>query len=765
MLIFSLTFISAVGASDLNNDTAEVDVLSEVDDTKINSDGTDVEIITNETIGIYGTDDTKLEVYVRDKDGNNVTDGVLTFVDVFGQNYTSDVKNGVASSNVFIRDTGKFNITCNYNGLNLYKNATSVLLLNVPIVVTYCNNIVATRYDDTVYFTGNMFADYSKPYSVNTGLGNNKEVTEGTITVQVNGEELGICDVDVNGNFVYIWETFRNIIGTTINFTGFYTDNLNHYKPSNFSKIFKFEYPKGTEISYTITSDNGVTLITGIVKDDNGTAVSGGEMTINDVYSIPVDTNGKFSFYLTNNPINKANYTIGFYDFGSKADITINQPLMNAIKHTELVDELIDLCKQGSPYIKFGNGNGKTVIVNAGTHGGELPAQVAAFKLIDLLATYGGDINGTIYVFPVIFPEATANNVRVFNGINLNAVASQNGSISNNFVMFARSINASGLGDFHSTRHGDRDVGITCVMGSTWPTKESELIAYYIQKETGYNADIYAEAGVPYDGAIEDYSNINHGPAITSEVLCNHRAVEYGAPEVSFNMMRAFLGYFGFDINGMMNIPYNGSNISLKFTSPYNYNASQARVKVITSIDAKAIITVYNGGKYLTATLKDAQGNPIKGSNVSTNIKSLKAKTTDKNGQVKWSTDGLVPKTYSVILTFAGNDNYLKATKKVTVKVTKATPKMTAKAKTFKTKTKIKKYTITLKTNKNKVMKNTKVTLKVKGKTYSAKTNSKGVATFKLTKLTKKGKFTATVTYKGNSYYLKVAKKVKITVK
>lgn len=62
-------------------------------------------------------------------------------------------------------------------------------------------------------------------------------------------------------------------------------------------------------------------------------------------------------------------------------------------------------------------------------------------------------------------------------------------------------------------------------------------------------------------------------------------------------------------------------------------------------------------------------------------------------------------------------------------------------------------------------MKNTKVTLTVNGKIYSAKTNSKGVATFKLTKLIKKGKFTAVVKYVGNSYYNAKTVKPKITVR
>ena len=86
-------------------------------------------------------------------------------------------------------------------------------------------------------------------------------------------------------------------------------------------------------------------------------------------------------------------------------------------------------------------------------------------------------------------------------------------------------------------------------------------------------------------------------------------------------------------------------------------------------------------------------------------------------------------------------------------------------SKTFKKSVKTKNYVVTLKTNTNKVMKSAKLTLKVNGKTYSATTNAKGQATFKITKLTKKGKFTGTIAYKGNAYYNKLSKKVQITVK
>ena len=99
------------------------------------------------------------------------------------------------------------------------------------------------------------------------------------------------------------------------------------------------------------------------------------------------------------------------------------------------------------------------------------------------------------------------------------------------------------------------------------------------------------------------------------------------------------------------------------------------------------------------------------------------------------------------------------------IEITKAASKLTAKKKTFKAKTKTKKYAITLKDNNGKAIKNTKVTLKVNGKTYTAKTNANGKATFKIKKLTKKGKYTAKVKFAGNGFYKASSASKKITVK
>ena len=175
--------------------------------------------------------------------------------------------------------------------------------------------------------------------------------------------------------------------------------------------------------------------------------------------------------------------------------------------------------------------------------------------------------------------------------------------------------------------------------------------------------------------------------------------------------------------------------------------------------------TTYATSKNIVITLTDADGNPLKGSVTVALNGAKKVLTTNDKGQVSYAIGTkLLPKTYTATVTFAGDDKYVKSTGSAKVVVNKAKPKITAKNTSFKVK-KTKKYTIVLKTDKNKVMKKVKVTIKVNGKTYSAKTNSKGKATFKITKLTKKGKFTAVVKFAGNKYYYAKTAKPKITVK
>ena len=147
----------------------------------------------------------------------------------------------------------------------------------------------------------------------------------------------------------------------------------------------------------------------------------------------------------------------------------------------------------------------------------------------------------------------------------------------------------------------------------------------------------------------------------------------------------------------------------------------------------------------------------------------------DFEGNVAFAID-LAKGEYFATIKFDGDSEYgyKSITSAITVKekpapapAPKPTPKatkITAKKKTFKAKIKTKKYTITLKSG-NAAVKNAKVTLKVKGKTFKATTNAKGKATFKIKNLKKKGKYTATIKFKGDKTYKASSKKVKITVK
>ena len=174
--------------------------------------------------------------------------------------------------------------------------------------------------------------------------------------------------------------------------------------------------------------------------------------------------------------------------------------------------------------------------------------------------------------------------------------------------------------------------------------------------------------------------------------------------------------------------------------------------------------TDYQAHESFVVNIKDSQGNPITNTYVNITINGVTYNCwVDENGTAALPIE-LRPNTYEADVNFEnGNYNASNATAKVVVK--KTTPKITAKAKTFKKSVKTKKYTATLKDNTGKAIKKAKLTLKVKGKTYKATTNSKGKAVFKIKKLTKKGTFKAVIKFKGNSYYNAVSKKVKIKIK
>ena len=271
-----------------------------------------------------------------------------------------------------------------------------------------------------------------------------------------------------------------------------------------------------------------------------------------------------------------------------------------------------------------------------------------------------------------------------------------------------------------------------------------------------FNHNAASDGGAMYHGSAVNctfnYNSAKEGGAACQGSVGNCNFIKNTATEYGGAIYNSTATYCFFENN----------NAGIAGNDEYN----SALVKNPSILTASAVNTVYNGGKYLVATLKDSDGKPLADIKVTIKLSNGKTynPTTDKNGQVKLTTNGLVPKTYTATI-IAENINYAKSTKSVKVTVTKPTPKLTAKAKTFKKSVKTKKYSITLKDNRNKAISKAAVTIKIKGKTYKASTNAKGVATFKIKKLTKKGTFKSTVKYAGNAYYRAVTKTVKIKIK
>ena len=226
----------------------------------------------------------------------------------------------------------------------------------------------------------------------------------------------------------------------------------------------------------------------------------------------------------------------------------------------------------------------------------------------------------------------------------------------------------------------------------------------------------------------------------------------------SFNISSLLNGTFSFgngtsfNISSFLNGTGNGTTFDVSsFMKIFGGSTDAIEAEDLTKVYTPSIpykVTIKSGNKTVT------QGNVVFTINNKEYIGHI-----GSDGTASVSITGLKAGTYYIIA------EYGQAMVKKTITIKKATAKLTAKNKAFKAKVKTKKYTITLKTGAGKALKKAKVTLKVKGKTYKATTNTKGKATFKITKLTKKGKYSATIKFASDGCYKAIKKTVKITVK
>ena len=207
-----------------------------------------------------------------------------------------------------------------------------------------------------------------------------------------------------------------------------------------------------------------------------------------------------------------------------------------------------------------------------------------------------------------------------------------------------------------------------------------------------------------------------------------------------------------FDLGSLMNMTGNGTG-SFDISSLLGMLGG---TKV--TFNATDINMVYSGKTTFKVTVLESD-KPVSQKDVIFTVDNKDyVKRTDENGTATVSLD-LAAGTHYIYT------KYNNVIGKNEIVIKKAASKIAASKKTFKSKTKVKKYAITLKNKKGKAIKNAKVTLKIKGKTFTAKTNSNGKAIFKITKLTKKGKLSAKIKFAGNGYYKASSASKTITIK
>ena len=295
-------------------------------------------------------------------------------------------------------------------------------------------------------------------------------------------------------------------------------------------------------------SGNGVSRSYTIVTDSEGVATLG----ISDLNVGTYTVTSRYSSNVVTSKITVTNkYTLTVLNWGTGGDITRNTPLYNYLLKTTsrngIVDEIIQAEKQGTVLIKFGNGNGRTVFINAGMHGNELPSQAAAYQTAEYLAGLD-EINGTIYMICSLIPYTSQQSVREYNGVDPNRQSKVTGSVASKLINLAVSLNVETFADMHGTKYGGLP-GKNVIMAAYSPNSESATMANYMHNLIGYDLNIVDYAGQVYPTALQDNVNMAGIPAVTGEVLCQHSTITASATFISYQYHMAFLIYNGFNVN------------------------------------------------------------------------------------------------------------------------------------------------------------------------------------------------------------------------
>ena len=200
----------------------------------------------------------------------------------------------------------------------------------------------------------------------------------------------------------------------------------------------------------------------------------------------------------------------------------------------------------------------------------------------------------------------------------------------------------------------------------------------------------------------------------------------------------------------------------LKLAEEAYSNTFTVNVGSRTVIEANNMTVTYNSNEKLVVSLKDSEGNAVKGKEIAINLNGINhTATTDDNGKAIFALD-LIPGEYPAEILFAGAGGYFPSSANARIIVNKIDSQIMAPdiSTTFNV---AKNLVVTLKDDKGNVLAGQNVIVELNGKVYNKTTDASGQV--KISVNLPARQYFAKITFAGNGIYKSSAKTVKATVK
>ena len=670
------------------------------------------------TINTDGHNPVEFIARVNDEFGNNINFGRVTF-NVEGKNISMDIVNGIAR------------YVCNFTNSGL--------------------NNVSVWYDDSMGMFNSAYINKSFNLSkiyIDMNLIINKNVDDVEIIIEFSQIIKDKVKLIINDN-----SSFENICKMGKSIFKFSDMDIGNYTVKTCLDSFRFESnnPSGNFTVYNYNSslileDNFTTFyksnerFTVKLVDGNGMPLSNKEIKFKiDGMAIPANKTDDDGISFININLTEGIHEIDvifegdndYLGYGIAKNITVYSTILsfddiktyNSKYNFTLLDSNGNLLKNTNVSVTFGNCSYNITTDENG---------VAWVNITDIpqkyMLTIINPVNGETKSQNItVVPRITNNtDISMYYGEDKKfwvILFDDDGKIANNAVAIFK-INNKIL-NITSDENGVALLKITEQVGT-----------YVISAE--YKGFVVSNSIVVYTTILSQDETKTYNSVYSVKLLdC------YGSP-LTNNTVTVTLNSKVFNVitdkEGIVkiDITLNPASYSIKIINPINNEVKTQKITVAKRITENSAVTMYYGaGKYYKVKVFDDNGNIAKGAKVTFKINGKSyTRTTNADGYASFKIS-LKPGTYTITAEYKG----FSVTNKIKVKTTIVTKNIKVKkGKTIKFKAKL--------LNKNgKILKNKKIKFKFKGKTYKVKTSKKGIATLKITKKYKVGKYTIKTTY------------------